>query len=323
MTKENSITIIIPTYNTAKYLPRCFAGILSQTYQNFEVIIIDDGSTDNTEEVVTSYLEQNSNFRYIKQKNGGPGVARNTGIENALGEWTTFIDADDYVEKNYLETLLNFALQNNLEVSSCGCVIENPDLSFRGEASNPRKDTVTYTGQLYEDLLGGSMYAGVVTMKLIKTYLLKGVPFPPIKYGEDSLFLARIAVHAVIVGFTPFLGYHYVRIDESATMNKAVRESVIHLDHVWVWAEIYHHRLAMRPRGIEVLMGMYAKTIWQAMTSLAAEDNRAVYDEKEAFFRENIAVCVDDPSPCIQAEHRALMKQYLESPAACWNSMKQ
>ena len=88
------ISIIIPTYNRAKFIKRAIDSALDQTYQNFEIIIVDDGSTDNTKEVLTDYINQGK-MKYIYEKNSGPGIARNAGVEHAKGELVAFLDSDD------------------------------------------------------------------------------------------------------------------------------------------------------------------------------------------------------------------------------------
>ena len=104
------ISIIIPVYNVEKYLPQCLDSVLSQTYTNYEVILVDDGSPDGSGAICDAYAQKDSRFRVIHQKNAGVSAARNNGIEQAAGEWVTFIDSDDWVEPNYLS---NFRLDES------------------------------------------------------------------------------------------------------------------------------------------------------------------------------------------------------------------
>lgn len=111
------ISVIIPTYNREKYLGKCIESILNQTLNDFEMIIIDDGSTDNTELLVSSY----NDFRihYIKRKNHGIGSSRNHGIDIAKGEYITFVDSDDYVAPSFLEEMYNKAFLEQLDIVIC------------------------------------------------------------------------------------------------------------------------------------------------------------------------------------------------------------
>lgn len=101
------ISIIIPTYNSQKYIGRCLDSILKQTYKNFEIIIINDGSTDNTLEICNQYLTKHPKTQIISKENEGVSTARNEGLKRARGEWICFIDSDDYILPYYLESLLN------------------------------------------------------------------------------------------------------------------------------------------------------------------------------------------------------------------------
>ena len=109
------LSIIVPIYNVEKYLPRCIESILNQTFKDFELILVNDGSTDSSYEILKEYENKYDNFRVINQKNGGLSAAKNAGIKIAKGEYIAFLDSDDYLDKNFLETLYNMAV-NNKEV---------------------------------------------------------------------------------------------------------------------------------------------------------------------------------------------------------------
>ncbi len=102
-----TLSVIIPIYNSEQYLEICLNSLVSQTCKDFEVILVDDGSTDNSAVICKQVCSANNNFKYFYQENSGPGSARNNGIRNASGKFISFIDADDYVEPNYIETIIN------------------------------------------------------------------------------------------------------------------------------------------------------------------------------------------------------------------------
>ena len=97
------ISVIIPAYNCSKLIPNAIESVLGQTYSNLELIVVDDGSTDNTAEIILNYKNYNNNMKYIYQNNGGVSKARNTGIKQSVGEYIAFLDADDIWDKNKLE----------------------------------------------------------------------------------------------------------------------------------------------------------------------------------------------------------------------------
>ena len=99
------VSVIIPVYNAEQYLKRCLDSVLAQTYQDFEIICIDDGSTDNSGAICDEYAKKDSRIRILRKENGGVSSARNAGLNIAEGEYITFIDSDDYVDTDYMQTL--------------------------------------------------------------------------------------------------------------------------------------------------------------------------------------------------------------------------
>ena len=102
---DELISIIVPIYNVEKYLRQCLDSIMNQTYQNFECLLINDGSPDNSANICREYVDKDSRFKYFEKENGGVSSARNLGIEYSKGEYITFIDSDDWVDSDYLELL--------------------------------------------------------------------------------------------------------------------------------------------------------------------------------------------------------------------------
>ncbi len=123
MKKHPKVSIIIPTFNRAHLLPRTITSVLSQTFKDFELIIVDDGSTDNTREIVKEFQKEDSRIKYIWQKNsGGPASPRNTGIKNSLGEYIAFLDSDDEWLPEKLEKQIGLSLsQKELKIIGCNC----------------------------------------------------------------------------------------------------------------------------------------------------------------------------------------------------------
>ena len=98
-------SIIVPVYNMEKYISKCLDSIFSSTYKNYEVIIVNDGSTDKSDEIIKTYIEKNRNIIYIKEENMGLSTARNNGVSKATGDYIIFVDSDDYIEEKLLENL--------------------------------------------------------------------------------------------------------------------------------------------------------------------------------------------------------------------------
>ena len=117
------ISVIVPVYNTEKYLRRCIDSILAQTYSDFELILIDDGSTDNSGKICDDYAEKDNRIVVIHQDNKGQAIARNVGLDYVFekdnSEWISFVDSDDCIHGRYLETLLAAGIKNCVKISVC------------------------------------------------------------------------------------------------------------------------------------------------------------------------------------------------------------
>lgn len=181
------VSIIVPVYNAEKYLPRCIESILSQTFTNFELVLINDGSYDKSLEICNQYATKDSRIRVLNKNNGGVSSARNLGLKNASGEWVAFIDSDDEVLSDYIEDLFVYNKQDiNIIVGNCkviqnGCKIKN----------HVDSEHCIMTCQLFlEKLLCGNNVRNEVWGKLFRKSFLNGLLFDEnIKIGEDLLFV--------------------------------------------------------------------------------------------------------------------------------------
>ena len=117
---EKLISVIVPVYNVERYLRQCIESITNQSYKNLQIILIDDGSKDNSGKICDEYAEKDKRVEVIHKENTGVSAARNTGLDNAKGEWITFVDADDWVEKNFCEILIKKATENESDCIACG-----------------------------------------------------------------------------------------------------------------------------------------------------------------------------------------------------------
>lgn len=126
-----AISLIIPVYNVEKYLVKALESVENQTFKNFETIIVDDGSTDNSVEIAEKFCRKNKNFILIKQENQGPAAARNTALSLCKGDYIGFMDSDDYLEPQYLELLYNAAVENDADISCCNFNFYYPEKDLK------------------------------------------------------------------------------------------------------------------------------------------------------------------------------------------------
>ena len=116
ITNELLVSVIIPVYNVSRYLPQCFESVISQTYRNLEIIVIDDGSTDDSGSICDQYAEKDDRIHVIHTDNRGLASARNLGLENVSGKYILFIDSDDWIEPQTIETFIGAALKTEADI---------------------------------------------------------------------------------------------------------------------------------------------------------------------------------------------------------------
>lgn len=186
MLMNPTISIIVPVYNTEQYLNRCIDSILSQSFTNFELLLIDDGSTDKSGDICDEYARKDERIKVFHKKNGGVSSARNMGLDFARGEWITFVDADDWIVKDCLnweyslfqEDLIIFSYYNNSETSNNLFPIN----SFVTKGKDELND-------LYQTLIYKGFFR-TVWSKLFKKSIINNLRFDEaISIGEDHLFL--------------------------------------------------------------------------------------------------------------------------------------
>lgn len=115
----NKLSVIIPAYNVEKYIEKCIESVINQSYKNLEIIIINDGSTDHTDELCKKYIDKDARIKYISKENEGLSEARNTGLRYATGDYVTFLDSDDYFDLNYASIMMKEILDDDLDMVSC------------------------------------------------------------------------------------------------------------------------------------------------------------------------------------------------------------
>lgn len=190
--KSPLISIIVPIYNTAKYLPKCLDSIITQTYKNLEIILINDGSTDNSGEIIKKYTKKDKRIKTINQENQGQSNARNNGLKIASGNYISFIDSDDTIEPNFIEKLLN-TYDDNTSLSVCGINYKRlKNKTSENVYINPlrhKNQKESYKSYiLYLLAIDGRLYSSV--NKLYRSNTAKKCQFDEkINFAEDTKFV--------------------------------------------------------------------------------------------------------------------------------------
>lgn len=202
-----SISIIVPVYNTDKYLCKCLGSILAQTYTNWEAILVDDGSTDKSGKICDEYAAKDKRFKVIHQNNGGVSVARQTGLDNATGDYIIHCDPDDWIEPTMLELLISKAIKEKADMVICDFVMHNHNIT------NIHQHNISInikSSELQEKIISGEIH-GSCCNKLIRKDCCREIQFypPSISYCEDELFNLRLLCKDVKISYLPEALYHY------------------------------------------------------------------------------------------------------------------
>ena len=193
MKDENNyrISIIVPVYNAEKYLKKCVDSILNQTHKNFELLLVDDGSTDKSLSIMKSYGNKDQRVKVFHKQNGGQGSARNLALNNVTGDFIGFVDSDDYIKNDMYEQLLKCIIDYNADISVCGVV--NDHLIMKKEFKYYNGIKVFSTPDEILDSYFKYPYLGdSCCNKLYKADLWENIRFPEIKCREDIAILYKI-----------------------------------------------------------------------------------------------------------------------------------
>lgn len=212
MKKNPEISIIIPVFNREAFLNKCVDSILKQTFTNFELILVDDGSTDSSSEICKSYAKKDSRVLYFHQENKGVSAARNTGLDNAKGNYIGWVDSDDWIAIDMFEHLYNLIIKYDASISECGfyyVVNNNKYLHKFG-------DSITYGEGIFllNSYINGSLFHGMCS-KLFKREVFDEFRFPSGRIFEDTVLTLYISVSKLKFVRSPEPKYYYVQTNGS------------------------------------------------------------------------------------------------------------
>lgn len=255
------ISIIIPVYNTKPYLSRCIESVLNQNYADYELLLIDDGSSDGSKEICDTYAETDSRIRVFHKENGGVSSARNMGLNHAKGEWVYFVDSDDEVLPGGLQTLVN-CISDEVDIVMGGYV----EVDERGISSviDERVELTLSKLQSLVSLYGGYgsfyPYCGYLWMRLLRKKVISEHHLlfdQTIAIKEDSLFLTEYCCKSNgITRQTTTPVYKYFRRSDSA-MGRALNwEMPVYIDSFYALIKMKHE--------IELLFPSYSTPVYIA-----------------------------------------------------------
>ena len=216
MIEKDLISIIVPIYNVEQYLKKCLDSVINQTYHNIEIILIDDGSTDNCGSICDEYANRDKRIKVIHKTNGGLSDARNVGIDITKGKYITFIDSDDYVEKDYVYYLYNVMKECNTDIAFCGYKVcyEKKKNNGKKEKNQIRKCTKI---EAFKEILYAKDFEVSAWAKMYLTEHFKDVRYPKGKIFEDNATTYKLIDKNEYVGLGYQKKYNYMVRNNSIT----------------------------------------------------------------------------------------------------------
>jgi len=260
------VSVVVPVYNVEKYLEACVHSILDQSIQDFEIILVDDGSTDNSGKICDALKEKNGNIRVLHKDNAGLSHTRNTGMDMAQGDYITFIDSDDTIHPDYLRILLSLIEDYKADMSSCGFLFcnegEEPCYNDNqySKGALPGKDALKL-------MLSGKLHGTSACALLIKRELAKRFLFPIGKYHEDDLTTYKYFLNAEIVAYTKAPLYTYFQ-RKNSIMHKPFGK--IDIDELDAGDEIYNECEILGREFAEAALAKKLENYCQVMSKFPA-----------------------------------------------------
>ena len=242
---DQIISVIIPVYNVSCYLKDCLNSVVNQTYKNLEIIIIDDGSTDGSQQICDEYSKMDKRIKVIHQKNSGSGAAKNAGLRLATGKYLAFVDSDDYVENNAFELMINKMIECDLDIVHCGFrnVYKNEIVEKRLSVNN-----VIYNANEYLEMFLKDWTCGLLWNKLYKSELFNGIFFKEGRIIDDEFFTYQGVINSSRIGCYDFIVYNYRQRKSSVMVSKENRHRIIndkidYLEERFVKVSIFNKKL--------------------------------------------------------------------------------
>lgn len=215
------ISVIIPVYKAERYLERCVESVRNQTYQNLEIILVDDGSPDNCGVMCDAYAQQDSRIHVIHQENAGQASARNRGLDIARGDYIGFVDSDDYIDTGMYKSLYTLLVENDVQIACCGTYIVDELGKIKSTCINPTEGIILYDR---DQALGEHLHNTRITSSLCDKLFLANI-FAEVRMIEGMIYedlevVPRCLNNAECIVYTSEPMYNYVMTSQSTMRGK-------------------------------------------------------------------------------------------------------
>lgn len=275
------ISIIVPVYNVEKYLKKCVDSILNQTFQDFELILVDDGSPDNSGYICDQYAEEDPRIRVIHKENGGLSSARNVGIDISRGKFLSFIDSDDYIDSDMIKILYNDIIENETDISVVGYYDEYGK-NIKNSKKNRNEKEILSNRQAIEKILEGKTLTANVWNKLYKSELFETIRFVDNVIAEDAFIIIDLLLLCRNISVNKNFKYHYVHREESITTKGYSNKD---LDTITAW----EYNLSLLSDKLPSLVEQaFSRVCWANFFVLDKLSLKKIKNEEELILYKNI-----------------------------------
>lgn len=255
------ISVIVPIYNVQQYLPECLDSLLVQTYTNLEILLIDDGSTDESGKICDEYAAKDDRVRVIHKENGDVSAARNTGLTESKGKYISFVDSDDVVSPLFLEELYDLLQKKDADISACA--FERSINTIFSEKRAETKDWLFSSEEMLVNWHGKfKAYETVLWNKLYKAELFNDLRFADGRRNEDVLLSHRIVEKAKNVAITNKILYLYRVRPNSITTSEVNRKYIQHNLSAQQERLAYFKEHGYRKAYLQLLKGYVLHKVW-------------------------------------------------------------
>lgn len=212
---EELISVIVPVFNCINFIEKCIQSILFQSYKNIELILVDDGSTDGSEKICDNYAKKDRRIKVIHKKNSGVSSARNEGIKIAKGMWYSFVDADDYLDEDMYELLINLYTKTGAQIVQCN--YRRIEKGKTNRDSNTGNEYIFNTDEAIKNLINGRLFGNALWNKLYRNNVIFNINFDEnLKINEDVLFNFKVFSNAEKIAYIDVAKYNY-NVHEAST----------------------------------------------------------------------------------------------------------
>ena len=252
--KNDVISVIVPIYKVEKFLNECIQSIVNQTYQNLQIILVDDGSPDRCGKMCEDWAQKDKRIEVIHKKNGGLSDARNVGLSKATGAFIAFVDSDDWIEPQMYEVMVSALIAEDADLVACGIIDSYADKTIMHSSAYCVGTSEKFLKMIYRD----TIFPVAAWNKLYKKKLWENFEFPKGKICEDAFTTYLLLDRASKIVQIPDGLYHY-RIRESSIMTSEFRPA--RMDEEEAWRQNYQYMQDRHPEIAKIAYDFYLQKV--------------------------------------------------------------